>query len=453
MQFKKGLFIFRRDLRLDDNTALMRALEECESVIACFIFDPRQIDKNEYRSDNCVQFMIESLKDLEAQLEKKGDKLYMFYEKAEELVERLVKEEKIDAVYINRDYTPFSKRRDAMIKKAATKGKAAFVMCDDYLLIPPEQGVKSDGGPYTVYTPFFKNAKKFDVSKPTQNRRKNYYTKSIKQEDKKVYRKALKKENDKLYVRGGRKNALKILKKISKFKDYEKRREKLAEQTTGLSAHHKFGTVSIRETYHAVKEALGEKHALIGELYWRDFFTHIAFWFPEVFGQSFRKKYDKIKWENDKKKFKAWCEGKTGFPVVDAGMRQLNTTGYMHNRVRMIVASFLTKDLHIDWRWGEKYFAQKLVDYDPAVNNGNWQWAASTGCDAQPYFRIFNPWTQQEKFDPKGKYIKKWIGELKGCEPKEIHRPEREPIEGYPTPMVNHKAERERALKEYKRVA
>jgi deoxyribodipyrimidine photo-lyase len=207
-----------------------------------------------------------------------------------------------------------------------------------------------------------------------------------------------------------------------------------------LSAHHKFGTVSIRETYQKIKNEFGIAHTLINELYWRDFFTHIGFHFPKVFVSAFNEKYEKIPWENNKTKFNHWCNGTTGFPIVDAGMRELGTTGFMHNRVRMVVASFLTKDLHIDWRWGEQFFANHLIDYDPAVNNGNWQWAASTGCDAQPYFRIFNPWSQQQKFDTNCIYIKKWIPELKNLTSREIHQLENKPslVPNYPQPIINH---------------
>jgi deoxyribodipyrimidine photo-lyase len=211
-----------------------------------------------------------------------------------------------------------------------------------------------------------------------------------------------------------------------------------------LSAHNKFGTCSIREVYYIIAETFTHEHALIKELYWRDFFTHVAWNFPHVFGNSFHSKFDKLKWSKNLKTFKAWCNGLTGFPVVDAAMRQLNKTGFMHNRARMIAASFLTKDLHIEWRLGEQYFAQKLVDYDPAVNNGNWQWVASTGCDAQPYFRIFNPWLQQKKFDPECEYIKRWVPELKDLSPAQIHswyNPKQKAPADYPKPIVDHTQE------------
>jgi deoxyribodipyrimidine photo-lyase len=249
--------------------------------------------------------------------------------------------------------------------------------------------------------------------------------------------------------------ALKILKKLSSFSQYQKLRDFPAEEfSTSLSPYMKFTVCSPREVYYAICDRLSSRHELIRALYWRDFFTCIAFFFPHVFKSSFNPKFDKLKWSNNKKAFERWCEGTTGFPIVDAGMRELNTTGYMHNRVRMITASFLIKDLHIDWRWGEKYFAQNLIDYDPAVNNGNWQWVASTGCDAQPYFRIFNPWSQQKKFDADCLYIKRWVPELEKVPIKNIHGWYDEKLRtgstNYPEPMIDHSEEAPIALNAYR---
>jgi deoxyribodipyrimidine photo-lyase len=246
-----------------------------------------------------------------------------------------------------------------------------------------------------------------------------------------------------------------ILKGIAVLKDYQVKRDiPSLDATSHLSSHHKFGTVSIREVYHAAVKHLGRDHTLVQELHWRDFFTHIAHHFPYVFGQSFDDRYEQLPWSQDQKRFKAWCDGLTGFPIVDAGMRQLNTTGFMHNRVRMITASFLVKDLHIDWKWGERYFASKLVDYDPAVNNGNWQWAASTGCDHQPYFRIFNPWLQQKRFDPECLYIKKWVEELKDVPVPVIHSWHEEHVwkGAYLKPMVDHSKQAEAAKQMFKMI-
>ena len=248
-------------------------------------------------------------------------------------------------------------------------------------------------------------------------------------------------------IKGGRKEALKILKNLDKFRNYDKIRDFPAlNQTTQISAHNKFGTISIREVHNQIKEVLGENHTIMREIYWREFFSHILFHFPHAQKTSFKQKFQKIPWSKSKESFEKWSKGKTGFPIVDAGMRQLNETGFMHNRVRMIVASFLTKDLHIDWRLGEKYFGEKLIDYDPAVNSGNWQWAASTGCDSVPYFRIFNPWRQQERFDLNCEYIKKWIPELEKIEPKIIHNLWNKFPDNlnYVKPMVTHKIEAEK---------
>jgi deoxyribodipyrimidine photo-lyase len=285
----------------------------------------------------------------------------------------------------------------------------------------------------------------------------NSKTLSSEQEHETVFGEILKTSNPKLFRKGGRKEALKILNKISKLKNYGEDRDIPAKQgTSGLSAHHKFGTVSVRETFWAAREQFELTHPFISQLYWRDFFHHIAFHFPKVFGHAFQEKFEDVEWDEDEERFAAWCEGRTGFPIVDAAMRELNTTGYMHNRCRMIVASFLVKDLLLDWRKGERYFATQLVDYDPCVNNGSWQWAASTGCDAQPYFRIFNPWRQQIRFDPDAEYIKKWVPELKDVDPKTIHRlNEQRPLilQGYPRPIVNHRTMAEEAKSRYKQAS
>lgn len=443
-----ALFVFRRDFRLEDNRGLLLALKERERVIPAFIFTPEQIDHNNYRSDHCLQFMIESLEDLEDQLKNKGGKLYLFYEHPEAVVEKCIQKLKVDLVVVGRDYTPYSLKRDQKIAAVCKKHKVPFTVVDDLLLNPPEETVKSDGKPYSIFTPYFRNASRIEVEEPKKNRADNYYTKAIDfAEGSGIYRKILPKRKAHPLIRGGREAGLKILKGLADFKNYKKERDFPEKNgTTHLSAYLKFTDISPREAYHKIAEVLGKHHELIRALYWRDFFSHIAFFFPHVFEGAFHSKYDKIKWSYDKKDFARWCEGKTGFPIVDAGMRELNETGFMHNRVRMIVASFLTKDLHIDWRLGEKYFAQHLIDYDPAVNNGNWQWAASTGCDAQPYFRIFNPWNQQQKFDPDCIYIKRWVSELKDASVKSIHSGEAS------TPMLDHSVESKVALKSYKQI-
>jgi len=441
--YKKSLFIFRRDLRLDDNTGLISAINMSEKVIPCFIFDPRQVEKqNDFRSLSSIQFMMESLDDLEQQLKSKKGKLYRFYGIAEDVISQLLKKEQTEAVFVNRDYTPFSIKRDRQIKKHCSKYGIEFNSFSDILLHEVDTIKTGNQDPYTVFTPYYKKASQVPVRKPEKIKKPNFYLKTIAiPVSKKKYPKPLKYKNPDIHVHGGRSYALKILKSLPKFKDYAKVRDYPGISTTNLSAYIKYGNVSIREVYYAMEKALGKKSTLSRQLYWHDFYTQLAYFSPYVFGQPFRLKYKKLKWSKSTKKFDTWCQGLTGFPIVDAGMRQLNATGFMHNRVRMIVGSFLTKDLHINWLWGEKYFAQLLVDYDPCVNNGNWQWVASTGADAQPYFRIFNPWLQQKKFDPECTYIKKWIPELKDLDSKVIHAWNKVYSAydvDYPAPIVDH---------------
>lgn len=457
-KYTTSLFIFRRDLRLVDNIGLNNALAQSTEVIPCFIFDPRQIeDKNAYKSDNAVQFMIESLQSLNDALKKQHGKLYIFYGKAENVVKDIISQKKIDAVFINCDYTPFSIMRDAAIKKVCSHHDIIFEISGDALLNEPEAVIKKDGTPYSVFSAFYKKAITLGVQKPATQHKSDWFTGAIKNsESSAIFKKILPNKNKNIAVLGGREHGHSILQHCKQLKNYAHDHDYPAIDTSHLSAHLKFGTVSVRETFYAIVEHLGRTHPLLRQLYWRDFFTHIAYHVPAVFGQPYHKKYSKLPWNYDKKIFAAWCQGKTGFPIVDAGMRELNTTGFMHNRVRMIVASFLVKDLHIDWLWGEKYFAQQLVDYDPAVNNGNWQWCASTGCDAQPYFRIFNPWLQQKKFDADCTYIKQWVPELDTYDSKVIHNwfKENSPtIKGYPRPIVDHKKESDLTKKLYRKTS
>lgn len=452
-----SLFIFRRDLRLFDNTGLLHALHHSHTVIPAFIFDPKQIESNPYRSDSALQFMIESLQDLEIQLKKEKGSLYLFYGPPEQIVENLLTQFSINSVIVNRDYTPFSQERDRTLKKICDKHHIPFIQFDDALLLPPEETVKADGNPYTVFTPFFRNALKLTIPSPQEllHPPAKFFQQPIPfASDSSIYTSILPKKSTTLAAKGGRTEALKKLAALSKFIHYSEERDFPAHSgTTLLSAHLKFGTVSPREVSRTISTTLGSHHPLLRSLYWRDFFTAIAFYFPHVFKGAFHRKYDQIQWDNDTLLFEKWCQGNTGFPIVDAGMRELNETGFMHNRVRMVTASFLIKDLHINWQWGERYFAKKLIDYDPAVNNGNWQWSASTGCDAQPYFRIFNPWLQQIKFDPECVYIKKWVPELHNLAPSIIHKwdnpANHSHCRAYPPPIVNHSDESVRAKTDY----
>lgn len=439
-QFETALFIFRRDFRTIDNTALNTALQQSKKVIACFIFDDRQIVSHSYQSKPALHFMLQSLQDLQCQFEKIGAKLTLFQGLPHEIIENLSSQHSIQAVFFNRDYTPFSLQRDSEIAAVCQKLNLELVVQADALLTEPEQAVKSDGSAYKVFTAFYNNARQMPVAFP-----KVFETGQFLSVDTNVSLTDFV-ELDSFQttlIQGGRAAALAQLNDLMRCSDYANTRDIPALQSTSqLSVHLKFGTVSVREIFAAIARQLGLEHPLLRQLYWRDFLTHIAFHFPQVFGHAFIAKFDSILWENNRDHFQAWATGNTGFPIVDAGMRELNETGFMHNRVRMIVASFLTKDLRISWRWGERYFAQHLVDYDPCLNNGNWQWAASTGCDAQPYFRIFNPWLQQQKFDPNGEYIYRWIPQLRAVPIKTLHQWDQKHYGNfYPAPIVDHAQE------------
>ncbi len=439
--YKNSLFIFRRDLRLQDNTGLNHALNLSEHVLACFIFDRRQIEAHPYQSKPGLQFMLQSIKDLQQQMNSVGAELGLYNDLPETVLKHVVKEHGIEAVFINRDYTPFSRQRDYQLGLTCNELGLKLHIIADALLTEPEQAVKHDNTAYKVFTAFYNNAVRFPVALPEALSKHNFLLpkSSINLAELDISKTVL--EN--AMLQGGRQQALFILDHLEAQKDYTQTRDFPSLNTTSkLSVHLKFGTCSVREAYYAIVNAIGTEHPLLRQLYWRDFFTHIAYHFPNVFGHAFLEKFAHLKWDNNIEYFNAWAQGKTGFPIVDAGMRELNQTGFMHNRVRMIVASFLVKDLHINWRWGERYFAQHLVDYDPCVNNGNWQWAASTGCDAQPYFRIFNPWLQQQKFDADCQYIYHWLPELKGFTPKTIHQWDKQHQAGaYPAPIINHAVE------------
>lgn len=456
-RFRKALFVFRRDLRLRDNTGLRAALEAAAEVVPAFIFDPRQTGPHAYRSENGLRFLAASLAELDGELRAKGSRLHFFEGEAERVVGRLVRDEKLEAVFVNRDYTPFSRARDRAVEAACDGAKAAFASRADALLNEPEAVAKPGGGPYVVFTPFFRAARALEARAPGDSRRANFGAggELAGEAGPAALDRVRPGTNAALFRKGGRAEGLRLLKKIGRLEDYERTRDLPAvDGTSGLSPHLKFGTISIREFFETARRELGPGHPLLRQLYWRDFFTHIGFHFPYVFGRPFQVKYERIAWADDPAKLRRWQEGTTGFPLVDAGMRQLNETGFMHNRARMVCASFLVKDLHIDWREGERYFAARLEDYDPCVNNGNWQWAASTGCDAQPYFRVFNPWLQQKRYDPEAAYIKRWVPELRRAAPEIIHRLDRtdgRPPGGYPAPLVDHAAESVRSLAMYRR--
>lgn len=443
--------IHRRDLRMIDNTALNAALAEEVPVLPCFIFDPRQIKEHSYHSEHALQFMLASLEELSEEYRERGGRLYFFKGTPSEVVSGLQEDFKVTSVHLNADYTPFSLKRDRELEEVGIPVKAHH----DVLLTEPGTVLNQEGNMYEVYTPFRKRAQEQEVSKPKDSVPEGeWYTGNVNTLIVKDLTSILKTQNENLRVKGGRKEGLRLLGNLKEFESYKENRDiPCKEETSLLSAHHKFGTISIRETYWRAREEMKTAESFVNELYWRDFYTHIAFHFPKVFGSAFKEEYQDVKWDESKENFEKWCRGETGFPIVDAGMRELNATGYMHNRVRMIVASFLTKDLHLPWQWGERYFATKLTDYDPSVNNGSWQWAASTGADGAPYFRIFNPWRQQERFDPECIYIKQWVSELADVPAEVINKGEVERIsEEYPEPMVDHRKEAEEAKRRFKEI-
>jgi len=433
-----AIFIFRRDLRLVDNTTLnlIRSNYKNIKILPIFIFNKNQIDKtkNSYYSANSVQFLFESLDEL--------PEINFYYSDNDLNILKILKDtykSSLKVIGFNKDYTPFAIKRDTDIKNWCQSNKIDFISSEDYTLHKLGEITKDDKKPYLKFTPFYK---KSIIKKPPAIISNEIKTDLIKDL---TNSKLLKdfdylrpKPNPNIKVNGGRKKALEILKKLKAnyFKDYDEEREyPFLDKTTKLSAYIKFGCISIREVYYS----LPVNHGIVRELFWHDFYANITFFFPHIFGNAYNRKYTNVKWVFNENLFNKWKEGKTGFPLVDAAMRQLNTTGWMHNRCRMIVASFLTKNLFIDWRKGEHYFATRLVDYDPSSNNGGWQWCASTGTDAQPYFRIFSPMAQLQKFDKECKFIKKWIPELREIDNKKILTWDKNKIDikDYPKPIIN----------------
>jgi deoxyribodipyrimidine photo-lyase len=411
MSFEKTLFIFTRDLRLYDNTTLNYVLSCSKQIIPIFVFTPEQIDDtNKYKSNNCVQFMCESLVDLNDQLNKCRSRLFYFYGKIKTIVEKFVTDYDIDSIAITYDYTPFALKRQNILKKICEENKCEFISLEDYILT--EHKVK----PYVKFTPFFNTAIKLQVRKPingiTAVTKNKFVSKSKKFKGEITNINKFYEENEHIAVRGGRTNALKILKKIHMFGSYNEDRDMVFKSNTMLSAYLKFNVVSIREVYYAMKDKLGIRNELIKQLFWRDFYM-LLLEQPE--------QTRSMKWASNAQQFKKWCNGMTGIPIIDAGMRELNMTGFMHNRARMCVATFLIKILHINWEKGEQYFASKLVDYSYDNNNGGCKWSAGISASSQQFFRCFNYFTQSKKYDSDCTYIKKWIPELRNVPIKDIH--------------------------------
>lgn len=465
--YNTGIFIFRRGLRVNDNTGLIDALTKCRTVIPVFILTPEQLVNNRYKSDNAVQFMMESLDELDQDLRGRGSRLFYFFGEPHKILDKLIRKVDADSVFVNMDYTVYSTKRDQRLATVCKKHDCDLVVSEDYLLLPV--GSVRTGGDevYSKFTPFFNKAVAKKVRSVKRNTRVNYYNKRNNivgeysgglERLKRFY-----KSNDRLAVRGGRQKGLRILRQLDKFKTYNKDRNTLALSTTRLSAYIKFGCLSIREVYEAFVKRLGKKNDLVKQLFWREFYFNISYTHPNTLGgknRNFKEHYSKVPWLTVKKAtakqlklWKAWTQGRTGFPVVDACMRELNTTGFMHNRGRLIVASFLTKNMMWSWEDGEMYFASRLVDYDPSVNNGNWGWVAGSGTDSMPYFRVFNAWTQSKKFDPDAVYIKRWVPELEDVDAKDIHiwNEMCDQYDGYIKPVLDHSKTREAAIKKYKK--
>ena len=424
-----AIFWFRRDLRLHDNHGFFKALTNPENVLPIFIFDTNILDGLKDEEDKRVMFIYDSLMELQAQLKESGSSLYSLHDTPVNAFKKLIKEFKIRAVYTNHDYEPYAIQRDNEIGTLLKEHAIPFYSFKDQVIHEKDEVVKKDGKPYTIYTPYANTWKAKYL-----NEKKVRYP-SEKHLD------SLVKTNPfpfpSIEALGFKKVTYDVSSPLPDkqiITHYEENRNiPSVEGTSRMSVHLRFGTISVRELAAAASKW---NEVYLNELIWREFFMQILYHFPQVVTESFKEKYDRIHWRNHEKEFRLWCDGKTGYALVDAGMRELNETGFMHNRVRMVVASFLTKHLLIDWRWGEAYFAEKLLDYDLSSNNGNWQWCAGCGCDAAPYFRIFNPTEQQKKFDPDFIYIKKWIKNYKP---------------GYLDPIVEHEFARKRCLEEFKR--
>lgn len=451
------IFIFRRDLRLIDNKGLNYAVNNFDNVIPIFIFTPEQIsDSNKYRSNNAIQFMIESLILLDDELQNKKSKLHIFTGENLHVLHNIIKQINVQNIIFNVDYTPYAIKRDNEIIDLCSKHNINAVGIEDYLLAKIGAMNKKDGDPYTIFTPFKNNGIKISIDKPSKSRIKNITKVKLKGDNGLIKYTV----NENILVHGGRKAALKRLQKIKNHSEYGNNRNILNESTSLLSAYIKFGCVSIREVYWEIRDELGIDSQLLSQIFWREFYYYIAYYFPTVLrGSNFNSKYDGIKWRWSKKNFDAWCQGHTGYPIVDAGMKELNYSGYMHNRARLITSNFLNRLLGMDWRHGEQYFAQQLTDYDPAVNNGNWGWISSTGTDPKPYFqRLFNPWLQSKKYDPDALYIKKWLPELYNIPANELHNWDKycdkynmDEI-NYCKPIIDYKTARQLSIEQYQKV-
>jgi deoxyribodipyrimidine photo-lyase len=420
------LFWFRRDLRFNDNQGLARACASGFPVAPLFIFDTN-ILKNLERDDARVTFISDALEALRESFRERGGELAVFHGRPLEILESILKSQPVKAIYANEDYEPYARERDAQVAGLANKHGVEFRTFKDQVIFAPGEIAKDDGEPYRVFTPYYRRWKESlrNITIPAFASSGEFA--ALKSKDGRIAAGAVLKEI------GFSRTALELPpRQLSKAKisAYAKKRDLLAlDATTHLGVHLRFGTLSVRQ---AVRAARSLSETWLKELAWREFFMQVLYHHPRTVSEPFDERFANVKWINDKEQFQSWCEGRTGYPVVDAGMRELNATGFMHNRARMIAGSFLTKHLLIDWRWGERYFASKLLDFELASNVGNWQWVAGCGCDAAPYFRIFNPALQAKKFDSNGEYVKRWV--------REAGSP------GYTKPIVDHETARKRAI-------
>jgi len=471
-KLKKSLVWFRRDLRLYDHVALYHALKSSDQVYCSFIFDTNIIDKLEDKEDRRIDFIWSSLEEIKTELKKLNSDLIITLGDPLVIIPKIIKKFNCDALFFNKDYESYAISRDNMVIQVLKKINIKTYKFKDQVMFEEQEILTKLDKPYTIFTPYRNNHLNkletegisiFNCEKYKKNLAIFRYDEEIN-----LSTIGFKKTNlENLNIPIGSSGGKKLLEDFkSRIDNYDSKRNfPSIKGVSYLSVHNRFGTISIR---HLAKIAI-EKNSKgsstwLNELIWRDFYFQILSNFPYISeGAAFKRKYNDLKFENDEKKFLAWKEGKTGFPIIDAAMRQLNQTGFMHNRLRMITACFLIKDLLIDWRWGETYFADKLIDFDFSANNGGWQWAASTGCDAQPWFRIFNPILQSEKFDSDGKFIKKYIPELRLLNKKTIHAPwlyfEKNksafPIilgEEYPLPIIDHSIQRNKTLEIYKKI-
>ncbi|MBM3916361.1 MAG: deoxyribodipyrimidine photo-lyase [Sphingomonadales bacterium] len=424
-----ALFWHRRDLRIEDNAGLYKALKNNELVIPVFVFD-QTILEHLPQNDQRVLFIHQEIASLKKEYQQYGSDLHVVYGDAKIEIPKLVQQHKASRVYTNRDYEPRAISRDQFLFDELQKSHIEFIGAKDQVIFEKNEVVKDDGKPYTIYTPFSRKWK----AKISPYQFKAYPTTKYAAHLAKLPTQQLISLKEMGFENQNAQDFPPSLTPQKIIANYHLNRDiPSVLGTSRLSLHLRFGTISIRQLALSAQQ-LNEK--FLNELIWRDFYQMILFHFPQTVDHAFKPQYDRIVWETNEAHFKAWCEGKTGYPLVDAGMRELNATGFMHNRVRMVVASFLTKHLLIDWRWGERYFAEKLLDFELASNIGGWQWAAGCGCDAAPYFRVFNPEAQQKKFDPQYKYIKKWVPEFG--------------TPAYPVPIIEHKFARERVLNRFK---